>query len=416
MQALIHRPREQIYETLNVICELMPGVSVNEASLDDALAGQAWYPSGDFITETASDPRKSANRKRIELLSTCQDKVKRFATILLPTLTHAYTSTVNLSVRQKVLTAQLKMLSNLDTSILESALRTVPFSSYLASILSQQDHPALVLYALQSAELLLARLEHVYGYQFFREGVMTEVRKLASQPLQQDTEKVRPEKSTSDTNAGAPADPADKKDEVPVEKNDHARGPEAEEVETEEIDDDDDEDGEDVLDVDVDVDVDDLDEDDEDDDEDLDDEIEVEDVHPDVHDDISASPSTSSSEQNYPSPRIAQSLHDRVIIRAKKLCAILQDPKSTESREKANEILHNVKTLATSIRECYTSAQSQDGLTLFKELSKYFTADTLRSITSAELLNSEIVDVLLDVFDVTKGKCSPVFPRTEPLT
>ena len=33
MQALIHRPREHIYEALNVICELLPGV-LNRGSLD----------------------------------------------------------------------------------------------------------------------------------------------------------------------------------------------------------------------------------------------------------------------------------------------------------------------------------------------------------------------------------------------
>jgi E3 ubiquitin-protein ligase TRIP12 len=27
MQALIHKPREQIFETLNVICELLPGIA-----------------------------------------------------------------------------------------------------------------------------------------------------------------------------------------------------------------------------------------------------------------------------------------------------------------------------------------------------------------------------------------------------
>ena len=43
-----------------------------------------------------------------------------------PPLTDAYSGKVNLVVRQKVLLAQLKMLSTLDTSILEDALRTIP--------------------------------------------------------------------------------------------------------------------------------------------------------------------------------------------------------------------------------------------------------------------------------------------------
>lgn len=139
MQALIHRPREHIFETLNVICELLPGVDTDSLSFPDDMF-EAGSAGDDLISVPMSRSQKSPNAKRIELLKGCQDEVKRFAIILLPTLTDAYSSTVNLNVRQKVLTAQLKMLSNLSVSILEDALRTVPYASYLASILSQQDH------------------------------------------------------------------------------------------------------------------------------------------------------------------------------------------------------------------------------------------------------------------------------------
>jgi E3 ubiquitin-protein ligase TRIP12 len=33
MQALIHKPREQIFETLNVICELLPGIAKRKVPL-----------------------------------------------------------------------------------------------------------------------------------------------------------------------------------------------------------------------------------------------------------------------------------------------------------------------------------------------------------------------------------------------
>ena len=140
MQALIHRPREQVYETLNVICELLPGIQSDGLSFHgDVFA--AGFPGDDLIAMPESSSTISPNAKRIELLKDCKEELKRFAMVLLPTLTDAYSSTVNLLVRQRVLTAQLKMLSNLDTSILEDALRTVPYASYLASILSHQDHP-----------------------------------------------------------------------------------------------------------------------------------------------------------------------------------------------------------------------------------------------------------------------------------
>ncbi|RMZ68839.1 ubiquitin ligase Nedd4 [Pyrenophora seminiperda CCB06] len=180
MQALIHRPKDQVFETLNVICELLPDVP-NEGLtyLDDLF--DAGYP-GDDLLPLSSTNKKTTNEKRIELLEGCKAEVKRFAVILFPTLTDAYSSTVNLSVRQKVLTAHLKMLSNLDTEILEEALRPVPYASHLASIFTQQDHSSLVTYALQAAELLLKRLEPIYRYQFYREGVISEISQLANRP------------------------------------------------------------------------------------------------------------------------------------------------------------------------------------------------------------------------------------------
>jgi E3 ubiquitin-protein ligase TRIP12 len=114
------------------------------------------------------------------MLQGAKPALKRFAWILLPTLTDAYTSTVNLDVRQKVLTAQLKMISNLDTDILESALSGIQFASHLATILTQQDHPTLVYSSIEAAELLLRRLPGIYRDHFYREGVIAEIEKLAS--------------------------------------------------------------------------------------------------------------------------------------------------------------------------------------------------------------------------------------------
>lgn len=148
MQSIIRTPREQIFETLNVICELLPAVSNEGLMFLDDLQ-DAGYTGPDNVT--MSDRSKNAtNDKRLELLKECPKEVRRFAIILFPTLMHAYTSTVNLSVRQKVLTAQLKMLSNLETDILEEALRGVSYASHLASILSQQDNPTLVTFALST--------------------------------------------------------------------------------------------------------------------------------------------------------------------------------------------------------------------------------------------------------------------------
>lgn len=127
----------------------------------------------------SSQPTKTPDDVRRKLLKENKPVLRRFAAILLPTLTDAFTSTVNLSVRQKVLTAQLKMISNLEKDVLEHALSNIKFASHLATILSQQDQQSLVVYGLHAAELLLRRLPEIYRSQFYREGVFAEVQKLA---------------------------------------------------------------------------------------------------------------------------------------------------------------------------------------------------------------------------------------------
>ncbi|KAL8675106.1 MAG: hypothetical protein Q9168_000477 [Polycauliona sp. 1 TL-2023] len=368
MQALIHRPREHVFETLNVICELLPGVDTDSLSLQEDLS-VIRSPVEDILTAHMPKPQKSPNARRIELLRECKDEVKRFAIILLPTLTDAYSSTVNLSVRQKVLTAQLKMLSNLDAPILEEALKTVPYASYLASILSQKDHATLVTSALQAAEFLLIRLPAIYRYQFYREGVMGEIAKLASRPVSSAEEnRPMPPPAVLDTNGTrdnvptvSPSLPAPDKTRI-----DSSPSPN---------------------------------ESDEDDEDDEDDEGEGEDRIAEAADDISLSPSdSSSSNHNDQGLTQSRSLQDYVAMRAKKMLETHETGKKTNLREKASAILNELTTLAENIKECYSGNGSGDGTDLFSKLSRHFDGDALDSITSAELLHSGIVKVLLDVF------------------
>lgn len=367
MQALIHRPREHIFETLNVICELLPGVDTDALSFKDDLVDTG-SPGDALISVPVSHSPKSPNTKRIELLRGCQEEVRRFAIILLPTLTDAYSSTVNLSVRQKVLTAHLKMLSNLDVSILEDALRTVPYASYLASILSQQDHTTLVNFALQAAELLLARLPSIYRYQFYREGVMAEIVKLATQPAKavEDKNKTGESLSIGESNGTATKLPQDPP-QVPT------PSPPSDE-DSEDNDDDDQEDDEE------------------------DDVVEA-------RDDMSLSPSdSSSSDGNDPGPVSINSHNNYVALRAKKLLEVHETTEALQMREKASAILNELKALAGDIQKCYSRKASGNGIKLFSKLSHYFDGDALNSITSAELLHSGIVQTLLDVFSDSNRK------------
>ncbi|KAI0009374.1 hypothetical protein F4779DRAFT_582630 [Xylariaceae sp. FL0662B] len=367
MQALIHRPREQIIETLNVVCELLPGLKWNDSStiqvpMDLDLA--------ESITPSSLGSRKkSSYDKRIELLDECKDQVRRFALILFPTLTDAFSSTVNLSVRQKVLTAQLKMLSNLDRDILVDALRSVPYASFLAAILSQQDHPSLVMSAIQITELLLNRLDDIYRYQIYREGVITEITKLAA-------EYHEPETRTAETSTEQSMASGDDGDRVSI-HNDSEGADEDEDHEDDE-------------------------EDDENDDEDQENEHHS--------DNMSGSPVSSDgstmSLDGPPRPFIGDipSMKSRIAEAAKKFIETHETEKHGKAmKKKAARILDGLQALASEIDAFYLQRTAKDlapenGTVLFEKLASYFDVDVLDSVTSAELLASGLVRVLEEIF------------------
>jgi E3 ubiquitin-protein ligase TRIP12 len=374
MQSIIRTPREQIFETLNVICELLPTVSSEGLMFLNDLQ-DAGYTGPDNLS--MSDRSKMApNEKRVELLKGCRDEVKRFAIIMFPTLMHAYTSTVNLSVRQKVLTAQLKMLSNLETDILEEALRGVSYASHLASILSQQENPTLVTFALQEAELMLKRMESVYRPQFYREGVMTEIEKLANRALKSDEKPAEPspaEKTDEKTVVAQPAEP---------EKQNEDHDEPAEPVEPVEH-----------IDIDADIDVDDVEHiEPEDGDEEHDED------DPDHDEDDEASDSEPPSDDRS-STRVVQDVQDVITLRSKRFIEVHGHEGSEQLRLEATTVLNDLRTLADDLKACYNHVGSQGGADLFKRLAKYFDGDALESITSYELMTSGIVDVLLQILN-----------------
>lgn len=358
MQALIHRPREQVFETLTVICELLPGIPGSDPlPFDNPLD----ITSTDmFGPHKLSRPKEAAER-RCSLLMDCKPELKRFAMILLPTLTDAYSSTVNLGVRQKVLTAQLKMLQYLDTAVIEDALRTVPYASFLAAILSQKDQPSLVSLALQCAELLFGRLENIYQYQFHREGVVSEILKLAEMPLSTGKHQ-SPPRTNADDDFG---------------KRDGS------------LDDEDDR------------------EDDEGHD-DGDDEDDPDDDNDEENDDMSDTESSTSFPGRPLSLTTDAAIKDNAIRHARNFLQAYERSKgSRRMRDKAFEILSTLRSLAADIKSCYLDDDgSSEGIELFQRLASYFDGDALESITSSELLSAGIIDVLLDVFSNPQASLS----------
>ncbi|KAK7414612.1 Ubiquitin fusion degradation protein 4 [Neonectria punicea] len=381
MQALIHRPREQIIETLNVICELLPNLPQNA---DPAFGDFVELPTPvEPITPSSGGGRnrRTTNDKRIELLEECKDEVRRFALIIFPTLTDAFSSTVNLSVRQKVLTAQLKMLSNLDEEILVEALTPVPYASFLASILSQQDHPSLVMLALQAAELLLSRLDKIYRYQFYREGVFLEITKIANE---EETSETKPEGTENENGVNEAENAADSggDDHSSDQESDHDEA--EDEHESSENDDDEENDNEN----------------DNENENGNENEVHGDDMSP-----VSSRGSTMSLE--VPLHRFVsdvRSMKSRIREVAQKfLEAHEAEGHGQNMKAKATQILDALSKLAGELETFYLkrtpgSISADKGSELFSKLASYFDTDVLESVTSAELLASGLVRVLLDVF------------------
>ncbi|OQD81025.1 hypothetical protein PENANT_c030G07908 [Penicillium antarcticum] len=350
MQALIHRPREQVFETLNVICELLPGVPSREASRTDALLSS--YFDTSMSINLKSSKTKDAVEERRSLLDNCKTQLKRFAMILFPTLTDAYSSTVNLHVRQKVLIAQLKMLHILEPSLIEDALRTVPYASFLASILSQKDHPSLVSLALRCSELLFQRLENVYQHQFHREGVISEIVKLSEGTLSGNEPPAMSDPADAVNNAN-PSHPNRAENQSHQNEDEDQDEDEANDYDDDEGDGED-EDGEEMSDSDEDL-----------------------------------APGPRSIE------KMDSTINDLIIRDAQQFLESYEESHGGAVREESLRILKELQSLATEVRTCYSN--NGDGNALFKKLASYFDGDALESITSSELLNSGIVDVLLEV-------------------
>ncbi|KAL7783268.1 hypothetical protein V8C37DRAFT_397313 [Trichoderma ceciliae] len=380
MQALIHRPREQIVEALNVICELLPD-----------LPRHAGIAVGDFmelydgigpVTPSSLGGRcnPGPNDRRLELLEDCKDQVRRFVLIIFPTLTDAFSSTINLNVRQKVLTAQIKMLSNLDELLLAEALAPVPYASFLASILSQQDHPSLVILGLQATELLLTRLDSVYRYQLYREGVIFEIQKLAIDDSQSGTREDPFKFKNTSRRLSLPdgGDGSTPSSEHESDDNDN---------EDEEAEDEDDAAAREHHSSGGDED-------------DVDNELNASDVSP----ASSRGSSMSLDVTSLPYVSNVQLMKSRIITIARKFLEIHEkDGCSQVLRTQATQILQTLSQLAEELEAFYLTRTSkflspETGRLLFSKLSSYFDIDILESITSAELLASGMVRVLLAIF------------------
>ncbi|KAF9340444.1 Ubiquitin fusion degradation protein 4 [Linnemannia elongata] len=142
------RPKEQVSEIIGIVSQLLPALP-------------------------------KAVDKKAELLASHPDSVRRMGTILIPTLIEVYSSTVHLKVRQRAIYALVKLIYFSGDSVLESVLKNVELASFLAVILSQQEHQSLVVAALQITDILMTKIPSTYRQYLEREGVTFEISKLA---------------------------------------------------------------------------------------------------------------------------------------------------------------------------------------------------------------------------------------------
>ena len=263
LQNLAHRPKDQVEESLALICELLPptprdGVfdirgyterslskirkgrksdrtgarrssRMAEASTSTPGTGESTPVSGTMALPGASTPTPAADaareaalrakkvqdaqsEQRIELFKSQPDLLAKFIKAIVPVLVDVYAASVTQRVRAKVLTGLLKAMSFADPEPLRATLRvsrgrddadsqSVPMASFLCAIIASKDSPIFVLNALQLVELLAVKLPDVYQVSFQREGVVFEIEALAAQDLSTASKDVDVKKEAEETPA-----------------------------------------------------------------------------------------------------------------------------------------------------------------------------------------------------------------------
>ncbi|KAF9908784.1 Ubiquitin fusion degradation protein 4 [Linnemannia zychae] len=178
------RPKEQVSEIIGIVSQLLPALPKEDPLFDTESRYQAIIKEAANSSTSAADGEDIEMKPatvdgKVELLASHPDSVKRMGVILIPTLIEVYSSTVHLKVRQRAIGALVKLIYFSSDSVLGSVLKNVELASFLAVILSQQEHQSLVVAALQITDVLMAKIPSIYRQYLEREGVTFEISKLA---------------------------------------------------------------------------------------------------------------------------------------------------------------------------------------------------------------------------------------------
>ncbi|CAE7224785.1 unnamed protein product [Rhizoctonia solani] len=281
MQNLAHRPKDQVEEALSLVSELMPplprdGVFDHRAysekalarmvkakikALKSARANPTAGPSSSTIPEpmdlTPDDPgtvtpvaapgsatpvarpgspvhamtpplipgspvirpvspsaQPTPTLSRTELLRSKPELIGRYMRLIVPVLVDVYAASVSTQTRTKSLTGILKAMSFSEGEEVNSS---VPIATFVGSILSSRDYPALAICALQLVELLLVKAPNIYKPALRREGVLHEIEVLTDRPLTTKPKEPKADaaKQEPKTESSPAPEPVSERDESP---------------------------------------------------------------------------------------------------------------------------------------------------------------------------------------------------------
>lgn len=220
ISSIAAKSNNSIFEILDILVGLLPDLPTDgvfsmktPVALTTAITNPDEAPIASR-TRSANSRRNSEDGEQQELPVTDESTTlwskrpqiaQRICQIMVPTMFEVYTSTVNLQIRQVVMTTLLKIVYFSDTNVLERVLASIPLAGFIAGVLAQKEHSSLIISALQLAELLLTKLPLLYADHFETEGVIFEINRLASTSDESTSKAVTAEEPSTSSKAPATA-------------------------------------------------------------------------------------------------------------------------------------------------------------------------------------------------------------------
>ncbi|KAI8073988.1 hypothetical protein BC940DRAFT_289711 [Gongronella butleri] len=173
---LDHKWRDSIYTMLKIVIDCLPSLPKG------GQFSSKRFRHGNMTRSSPTPPQAGNDDVRVAMFGGNGAVLRHTNCLLIPLLLETHLSIVNVRVRQQITHLLVKLVHLSPEAELRAVLRDIAFSGFLASILTQQEHPALVTDALHITEMLLGKLTDVYLFDLQHEGVLHEIELLAALP------------------------------------------------------------------------------------------------------------------------------------------------------------------------------------------------------------------------------------------